>query len=89
MSGTRFEQQTASTDASGMEKTAAVPQSPVTPVHARRITRLACPACGAATFRRSRLRLHDLPHLVRLRYPVRCKRCNQRAYAHLLTAGLA
>jgi hypothetical protein len=41
---------------------------------------LGCEFCGYNRFRRSRLRFPDLFELFRLRYPMRCMRCSQRAY---------
>lgn len=50
---------------------------------------IGCVFCTNPTFRRSRVRIHDLRELLLLRYPMRCMRCNQRQYGYLLTAGLA
>lgn len=37
-----------------------------------------CFGCGSSRMRISRLRLSDLPGLLILRYPVRCRSCLQR-----------
>jgi ribosomal protein L37E len=42
-----------------------------------------CQGCGTASFRISRLRLRDSFGLVRLLYPVRCRRCGERTYVFL------
>ena len=49
----------------------------------------ACKFCGNPNFRRSRMRLADLPRLLLLQCPVRCTRCGQRQRASLRTAVAA
>lgn len=39
-----------------------------------------CPDCYSSEFRLSRLRLHDIPQLMALHYPIRCKRCKTRTH---------
>ncbi len=39
-----------------------------------------CNLCGSTTFRLSRLRVSDLPRMVLLQYPVRCRICYKRAF---------
>lgn len=41
---------------------------------------LTCRFCGLSNLRTSRLRLGDLPRLVLLHYPVRCRECKMRSY---------
>ena len=50
---------------------------------------IGCVFCTNPTFRRSRVRIHDIVELLLLRYPMRCMRCNQRQYGYFLTAGMA
>ena len=50
---------------------------------------IGCSFCTNSTFRRSRVRFHDLRELLLLRYPMRCMRCNQRQYGYFLTAAMA
>lgn len=45
-----------------------------------------CPYCGASHFRLSRLRISDLIHLLRLRYPVRCRLCRERTHVSFAKA---
>ena len=42
-----------------------------------------CAACGSTRFRISRLRVSDVPQLLILRYPIRCKACHKRTYASM------
>lgn len=42
-----------------------------------------CILCGSTNFRLSRLRVSDLPRMVVLRYPVRCRDCHKRAFMGL------
>lgn len=39
-----------------------------------------CPGCGSKSVRLSRFRVVDLPRLLRLEYPVRCRECRERIY---------
>jgi len=45
-----------------------------------------CPHCGATSFRTSRIRLSDLPRLLLLQYPVRCRTCRERDFTGLMLA---
>ncbi len=45
-----------------------------------------CPHCGSAKFRASKLRVLDLPRLLILRYPVRCRICYKRKFVGILLA---
>jgi hypothetical protein len=45
-----------------------------------------CQWCGSPEIRNSRLRLADLPRLSVLRYPVRCRSCEERYFISLFTA---
>lgn len=45
-----------------------------------------CSRCKATEFRLSSLRLRDLPRLLLLHYPVRCRFCHRRAHAGILLA---
>lgn len=40
-----------------------------------------CRICGSSNFRVSHFRVMDLPLMLVLRYPVRCRHCHERAYA--------
>lgn len=42
---------------------------------------MVCPTCFRSGFRLSRLRRTDLPSLITLRFPVRCRACDHRMYA--------
>jgi hypothetical protein len=48
-----------------------------------------CQFCSGQSFRRSRLRGIHLIELLRMRYPVRCLRCNQRQMVNFTIAGLS
>jgi hypothetical protein len=48
-----------------------------------------CQFCSGQSFRRSRLRGVHLIELLRMRYPVRCLRCNQRQMVSFPVAGLS
>ena len=39
-----------------------------------------CPRCGLRTIRSSQFRLFDLPRLLMLRSPMRCRSCRTRFY---------
>lgn len=39
-----------------------------------------CPHCGLRTIRRSQIRVMDVPRLLLLRYPMRCRTCRARFY---------
>lgn len=45
-----------------------------------------CHFCGGASLRRSRLRASDLPWLLVLHWPVRCRRCSKRQHVFLTHA---
>ena len=45
-----------------------------------------CHFCGGASLRRSRLRASDLPWLLVLHWPVRCRRCSKRQHVFLTDA---
>jgi hypothetical protein len=45
---------------------------------------MVCPNCYNSDFRISRLRTHDLPRLLFMQYPVRCRTCKERLYRNLL-----
>lgn len=45
---------------------------------------LQCGECGSGRLRRSRLRLADVVWLIRMRYPVRCRKCVARAHMPIL-----
>jgi hypothetical protein len=42
-----------------------------------------CHLCGSNELCTSRLRLKDIPHLLRLHYPMRCWVCRNREYVPL------
>jgi hypothetical protein len=46
---------------------------------------LRCSSCNSRHMRPSQLRLSDVPHLLILRYPVRCVLCGDRSHFGLLT----
>ncbi len=48
-----------------------------------------CQFCVGRSFRRSRLRTADLPQLLMMRYPVRCRRCSQRQMVSFTVAGIS
>ena len=48
-----------------------------------------CQFCIGRSFRRSRLRSSDLPQLLLMRYPVRCRRCSQRQMVSFTVAGIS
>lgn len=39
-----------------------------------------CGRCAGTEFRLSRMRLSDVPRLLALRFPVRCRSCHRRTY---------
>ena len=43
-----------------------------------------CPFCHSSKFRNSRFRMSDLGHALLLRFPVRCRDCEERIYVSLL-----
>lgn len=45
-----------------------------------------CTTCGANDFRISHFRLLDAIPLIGLRYPIRCRRCEQRTYCSVWRA---
>ncbi|HEY5329369.1 MAG TPA: hypothetical protein VIJ79_05765 [Acidobacteriaceae bacterium] len=45
-----------------------------------------CHFCGGSSLRRSRLRATDVPWLLVLRWPVRCRRCSKRQHVFLTDA---
>jgi hypothetical protein len=45
-----------------------------------------CHFCGGSSLRRSRLRASDLPWLLVLHWPVRCRRCSKRQHVFVTTA---
>jgi hypothetical protein len=45
-----------------------------------------CQWCGSPSIRNSRLRLADLPLLSLLRYPVRCRSCEERYFISVFAA---
>ena len=45
-----------------------------------------CHFCGGASLRRSRLRGTDLPWVLVLRWPVRCRRCSKRQFVFVTDA---
>ena len=45
-----------------------------------------CTWCGSASLRNSRLRPADLPRLLLLQYPVRCRSCEERYFASVFFA---
>jgi hypothetical protein len=47
---------------------------------------MVCLSCRSSDFRNSKLRRADLPCLLKLEYPVRCRICQARAFAGFLTA---
>jgi hypothetical protein len=47
-----------------------------------------CQYCSHSEFRRSRLHREDLPHLLALKLPVRCRNCRHRVYANIFYARL-
>jgi hypothetical protein len=42
-----------------------------------------CPFCDSTALRRSRFQALDVVHLLLLRVPVRCRRCQERSYVRL------
>jgi hypothetical protein len=49
-------------------------------------SKICCHICGTNNFRRSRILKSDLPYLLHLQYPVRCRHCHERIYIGLLPA---
>ena len=47
---------------------------------------LRCHFCGGASLRRSRFRATDLPWVLVLRWPVRCRRCSKRQFVFFIDA---
>ena len=45
-----------------------------------------CKQCGSTKFRTSHLRGSDVSRLFQLRYPVRCRACQERDYAAIPVA---
>jgi len=45
-----------------------------------------CSHCSSTEFRLSRLQSRDIPQLLALRYPVRCRDCHERLYASVFFA---
>ena len=45
-----------------------------------------CQFCGGSSLRRSRVRVSDLPWLLVLHWPVRCRRCSKRQFVFLTVA---
>lgn len=45
-----------------------------------------CGYCGANSFRISRMRPADLPKLLLMLFPVRCRRCNKRTFITVFQA---
>lgn len=45
-----------------------------------------CPCCGYAKMRPSKIRFSDLPYLVCLMRPMRCRSCYERFFLFLLKA---
>ena len=50
---------------------------------------LQCQFCAGQSFRRSRLRMGDIPQLLQMRYPVRCARCGQRQTVSFTIAAVS
>ena len=50
---------------------------------------LQCQFCIGQSFRRSRLRMGDIPQLLLMRYPVRCARCSQRQSVSFTVAAVS
>ena len=48
-----------------------------------------CQFCVGQRFRRSRLRVGDIKHLLLMRYPVRCLFCSQRQLVSFTVAGVS
>ena len=48
-----------------------------------------CQFCIGQRFRRSRLRVSDIKHLLLMRYPVRCLFCSQRQMVSFTVAGVS
>ena len=46
-----------------------------------------CSWCGSTNMRTSRFQLQDLPRLLRLQFPVRCRACRERSYRFLFSLG--
>jgi hypothetical protein len=42
-----------------------------------------CSHCSSTSFRLSSLHREDIPNLLLLKYPVRCRDCHQRSYSGL------
>jgi hypothetical protein len=42
-----------------------------------------CPACSSTNLRSSRIRFTDIPQLIVLRLPVRCRECDMRSHVPL------
>jgi hypothetical protein len=57
------------------------PETAATPPASRR-----CQFCGGSSLRRSRLRATDVPWLLLLHWPVRCRRCSKRQHVFLTEA---
>jgi len=45
-----------------------------------------CPYCGTPKFRTSRFRFGDVPRLVLLQFPVRCRSCRERFHVGMSLA---
>jgi len=45
-----------------------------------------CLWCESSSVRNSRLRLADIPRLLLLRWPVRCRACDERYYVTVFSA---
>ena len=50
---------------------------------------LQCQFCVGQSFRRSRIRMGDIPQLLLMRYPVRCARCSQRQTVSFTVAAVS
>jgi hypothetical protein len=50
---------------------------------------LQCQFCVGQSFRRSRLRVGDIPQILFMRYPVRCARCSQRQSVSFTVASIS
>jgi hypothetical protein len=47
---------------------------------------MVCPSCSLTSFRLSKFRSEDTKQLLRFRYPVRCRGCDQRTHVNLFYA---
>lgn len=47
---------------------------------------VSCSQCDSPKIRRATLRLADVMHLIRFKYPIRCRACRERRYIEIWKA---